>query len=252
MNVKKTKFNINLPLFICAVSALVLVSACDQKEVFVQDNDRIPSVENTGKINSDIENILEKREESSNVIGDKITDKIGDNNSTTIPKKELEKREESSNGISNYIGENNIIISLSNVYVVDGDTIHASNGSGEIIKVRLVGIDAPESSQSMGDLSTGSLRDCVQSSGDIKLIANKDNLNDKYGRYLGKVIASNTDCNLSQVQKGMAWFYEDYADNLPKGDAYSFKNAQETARANRDGIWVSDPMPPWEYRKNNK
>lgn len=242
----KMKFTTKQACLICLVPMIIMTASCKKEDVAAQEivaekehiniNSHVKTA--TEKVNDLDIDALNKVEGISNKIRDEITNY-----------KTNEKNEISANKIPN---NDSVVMPLNNIYVVDGDTIHAVNSLGESIKIRMTGIDAPEKSQPMGNESSLSLSNCVKESSDIKLIAKKDNLNDKYGRYLGKVMVGSTDCNLYQVEKGMAWFYEDFADNLPDGEPIVFKNAQENARANRSGVWVSNPIAPWEYRESNR
>ena len=145
--------------------------------------------------------------------------------------------------------EKTISINLSNIYVVDGDTVYGDNDKGTKVKVRMTGIDAPEITQLLGDVSKLSLQECLDQSSDIKIIVQSDNQTDKYGRTLGKVLAGNIDCNLAQVGSGMAWFYAQYADQLGGNDAVLYKQAELDAKEMRAGIWMEDMQTPWEYRR---
>lgn len=141
---------------------------------------------------------------------------------------------------------------LNKPYVIDGDTIHGINDNGEKIKVRLTGIDAPEIKQDMGGLSSASLKDCVNYNSSVKLTMKNDNQKDRYGRYLANVSAGNVDCNLRQIEQGMAWFYSQYAHELPDGEAAKYSQSEQIAKQNLIGIWATDMKPAWEFRKAGK
>jgi endonuclease YncB( thermonuclease family) len=38
---------------------------------------------------------------------------------------------------------------------------------------------------------------------------------DRYGRYVGTVVIDGTDANLEQLRAGMAWYYREYAADVP-------------------------------------
>ena len=249
MRAFKMKSNVKWVSLMCVIPMLVMTTSCKEEQV-VGDDVRVEKepVSINSHIKKSVDQVddldklaINKVEGISNKIKDEITNKVKSQISNIKPINNIE------NGSSE-----TIIIPLKNIYVIDGDTIHGVSDLGETIKVRMTGIDAPEKSQAMGDLSALSLSSCIKQDSEVRLVAKRDNLNDKYGRYLGKVVAGNTDCNLYQVQKGMAWFYEDFANNLPDGEPIIFSNAQEEARANRYGVWVSNPTAPWEYRESNK
>ena len=125
--------------------------------------------------------------------------------------------------------------------VVDGDTIVL----GET-RIRLEGIDAPETTQACGYRHVGHWR-CGEAATHqlVKLIGARpvqcDDLGlDKYGRTLGRCFAGNTNLNAEMVRTGFAWAFVRYSQ------AYV---AQETeAKAARAGIWQGDATPAWDYR----
>lgn len=88
------------------------------------------------------------------------------------------------------------------VRVVDGDTVQVLT-DGKMVKVRLNGIDAPESGQPFGQRSKQNL---------LKLAVQKQtvviaNNTDRYGRWLGTLMIDGIDINAEQVKAGMAWAY---------------------------------------------
>lgn len=233
-----------------AVSATLVLASCEKKEVVTRIDNTNQQTElaqktpvNEVKNDKDSRlNYLEKAQEAT----DKISNKISNEITNREPLKFSDKDKTVSSN------KNQIITELENPYVVDGDTIHAKDKTGSQIKIRMLAVDAPEGSQEMGYESTLSLTNCVKGKGDVILISDKNNLKDKYGRYLGTVVAGNTNCNLYQVETGMAWFYEYFSNNIPKDEADTLRSAQETARATRIGIWKTNPTPPWEFRKSKK
>ena len=124
------------------------------------------------------------------------------------------------------------------VAITDGDTLTAPIGERQI-KVRLVEIDAPESSQAFGDRSKRSLADlCLDKP--ARLI---DRGTDADGRMLARVECAGVDANEEQVRRGMAWVYDQYVTDR------SLYIDQNLARSASRGLW-SDPNPtrPWEWR----
>lgn len=144
------------------------------------------------------------------------------------------------------------LINLYDTYVVDGDTVHGYDINRNKIKVRMLGIDAPESSQPMGKDSKASLEQCVSHSDDITLLVDNKNKTDRYGRHLAIVNSGIIDCNLYQVEQGMAYFYRDYADGLPNSKQPEFDTAESRAKQNKVGVWSQNLERPWEYRKSKR
>ncbi|MEQ1936453.1 MAG: thermonuclease family protein, partial [Fimbriimonadaceae bacterium] len=127
--------------------------------------------------------------------------------------------------------------------VTDGDTITALDKNSVQAKLRLHGIDAPESGQAFSTKAkefTSAL--CFEKTVEIKIVDT-----DQYGSYVAIVtLPDGKILNDALVRNGMAWWYEQQA---PK-DAI-LKTCQESAKAEKLGLWAdSDPVPPWEFRKN--
>jgi len=130
--------------------------------------------------------------------------------------------------------------------VTDGDTIKVLTADHQQHKVRLAGIDAPEKGQAFGMRSKQSLSECAFNK---QVIIQGDKL-DRYKRLVGKVIVSGTDCNLRQIEQGMAWHYKKYQNEQAEEDRTIYSAMEERARLSRVGLWGdANPMPPWEFRK---
>ena len=125
------------------------------------------------------------------------------------------------------------------VSVQDGDTltVHVSH---EMVRIRLVDIDAPEKKQPFGNRSRQSLGAICHG----KKARVVDRGLDRYGRTLGQVTCAGVDANEEQVRRGMAWVYVKYA---PKDSPLYGVEAE--ARLQRRGLWQdTSPVPPWEWR----
>ena len=77
-------------------------------------------------------------------------------------------------------------------------------------KIRLYGIDAPESHQAFGQKSKHHLSSLVFGK-DVR-VAYKSR--DKYGRILGTVYVDGKDVNLEMIRAGLAWHYKRF-DSTP-------------------------------------
>ena len=135
------------------------------------------------------------------------------------------------------------------IKVSDGDTITVLDSNNQKHKIRLKGIDAPESQQVYGDISTQSLAELVY---DKEVLVTWDK-KDKYYRILGKVIADDRDVNYEQLKKGLAWYYKQYEKDLNDEDKKKYSEAEEWARNYTEGLWAdSNSIPPWEFRRKGK
>lgn len=129
-------------------------------------------------------------------------------------------------------------------HVFDGDSFSAlKDGDTEPFEIRLYGIDAPERGQEYAKQSREEL---------IKLIRNKSIRvevmdTDRYGRTVAKVFRNGLYINLELLKRGLAWFYSYHA-----GADDELRQAQEYARAHKNGLWQSDtPISPRKRRKSN-
>jgi endonuclease YncB( thermonuclease family) len=132
------------------------------------------------------------------------------------------------------------------VGIADGDTITVLDASKSQHRIRLQGIDAPESRQAFGARSKQHLSDLVFN----KEVSIEWEKRDRYGRVLGKVLAGGRDACLAHVRAGMAWHYKHYQDEQSPEDRRLYAEAEREAREARRGLWADpDPTPPWDFRR---
>lgn len=133
------------------------------------------------------------------------------------------------------------------VRVADGDTITVLDASKTQHRIRMTGIDAPESKQAFGNRSRQSLADLVAG----KQVTVRWDEQDRYGRILGQVLTPDgQDANLAQVQRGMAWHYAQYAKTRPAAESRAYASAQSQAQREKIGLWQDkEPTAPWDWRK---
>ena len=133
--------------------------------------------------------------------------------------------------------------------VIDADTVIVVDISRVSHKVRLLGIDAPERRQYFGEDATQYLTAKVLNK-NLTVIGSKK---DRYNRLLGKLIHEGKDVNLDLVSSGMAWHYKKYQESQELKDKFLYSNAEIFARKNKLGPWSApSPIPPWDWRRNNK
>lgn len=126
------------------------------------------------------------------------------------------------------------------VSVADGDTITVLTAEKNQVKIRLAGIDAPESGQEYGQKSKEALAAIVAG----KAVTVTEDGKDRYGRTIGWVKTGETDANREMVKTGWAWHFTQYNKDP------DITKLQATAKEAHRGLWASPnpPMPPWEYR----
>ena len=119
------------------------------------------------------------------------------------------------------------------VKITDGDTLVVLDADNTQHKIRLSGIDAPESNQPFGKRSKEALSALVAGQR-VEVDWHK---HDRYGRIVGKVIAQGKDVNLDQVRTGMAWWYRKYANEQSLVDQGIYAAAEAKARVTGVGLW---------------
>jgi micrococcal nuclease len=133
--------------------------------------------------------------------------------------------------------------------VYDGDTVLLATREESRLKVRLYGIDAPETAkpdtpgQPFGSIAKRTLMYKImgrQVSAEIVDI-------DQYKRAVAVIRYAGRDINREMVAEGMAWAYRHY---LEGAYASEYIGAENRARSRRAGLWRdANPLPPWEFRQ---
>ncbi len=132
------------------------------------------------------------------------------------------------------------------VRITDGDTLVILDATQTQHKIRLAGIDAPESKQPFGQKSKERLSQSVAG----QQVAVDWSKRDRYDRIIGKIIYDGKDVNLAQIRTGLAWWYRKYAQEQSPVDRQLYEAAEDRARADQVGLWSDkDPIPPWDWRK---
>ena len=125
------------------------------------------------------------------------------------------------------------------VAIGDGDSLTVLTASQKQVRIRLEGIDAPETKQAFGSTAKKSLSDLAFGR-EVNVVVSTT---DDYGRKVAQVYFGTFWINLAQVERGMAWHYTHYSRD-PKLHA-----AEVYARTSKLGLWSGkNPTPPWTYR----
>jgi micrococcal nuclease len=139
--------------------------------------------------------------------------------------------------------------------VADGDTINVVDFSGTQVRIRLYGIDAPETEKA--NKTAGRVSKAGQPYGGEawkaltgKVYRQKVKLDvmdiDRYKRLVCLVWLGGRNINQEMVAEGWAWAYRRYLDTPY---ASKFIGLEELARSERLGLWQQyNPQPPWEFR----
>lgn len=135
------------------------------------------------------------------------------------------------------------------VGVPDGDTITVLDNKNVQNKIRLSGIDAPESCQDFGRVAKKRMSDLVFGK-NVTVFHDKV---DRYGRIVGKVIVDGRDANLTMIEDGLAWHFKRYQNEQSQEDRVIYSEAEESARQDNKGLWLQpNAIAPWDFRTVNK
>ncbi|KQT80554.1 thermonuclease family protein [Methylobacterium sp. Leaf466] len=129
--------------------------------------------------------------------------------------------------------------------VTDGDTLVIRE-----TRIRLHGIDAPESAQTCKDATSKDYR-CGQAAAlaladhiGKRMVTCEPRDTDRYGRVVALCRADAEDLNAWMVREGHAIAYRRYAED--------YVNAELTAKALRTGIWAGTFQDPSEWRRAHR
>jgi endonuclease YncB( thermonuclease family) len=130
------------------------------------------------------------------------------------------------------------------VHIADGDTLTILDADKMQHKIRLHGIDAPESKQAFGTKAKEALASKIHEK-TVRIVWKEK---DQYGRIVGDVHLGDRNINIEMVRDGFAWWYKTYA---PKSK--TLEAAEEEAQKAKRGLWHDkNPEPPWEFRKKER
>jgi len=122
----------------------------------------------------------------------------------------------------------------------DGDTVTCLDTEGRRVRVRLVGIDAPELDQPKGRESRAAL--VAKLTGGLVRV--EGDARDQHGRLLGTLRLDDRDLNRERVAEGWAWAFTGFAED---SDLIA---AESAARRARRGVWADpQPLPPRQWRE---
>ncbi|WP_071820033.1 thermonuclease family protein [Acaryochloris marina] len=131
----------------------------------------------------------------------------------------------------------------------DGDTLKVQFQNGKSSKVRIGCIDAPEYSQEYGLEAGLRLKALIPTGATIKL---RKITTDQYDRTVAEIYSEEKSVGLQLVREGYAVVYHRYLDGC-SDTANQYVDAENDARSRKLNFWSqSDPVMPWDYRRNRR
>ncbi len=129
-------------------------------------------------------------------------------------------------------------------YVIDGDTLDIHGK-----RIRLHGVDAPESAQTCvrdgkpwpsGRAVSNILADHIGRS----TVMCDGKATDRYGRTIAECFIGEDSINRWLVANGLAFAYRKYSND--------YIQEEDAARSRRIGLWAMTCEAPWDYRRSKK
>lgn len=134
-------------------------------------------------------------------------------------------------------------------WVCDGDSVYVNTRWGQRVKLRLLGIDAPETEQPYGNESREYLRRLI----DGRRVEVRAMYTDLYGRYVSAVLLNGEDVCLAMIREGLAWPYFQFLNQLPQGTAMLYRQTGFEAKRARRGLWsLKHVQAPWDWRREHR
>ncbi len=132
------------------------------------------------------------------------------------------------------------------VKVIDGDSLKVQR-RGKLYEIRLYGIDTPEYRQPYSNKAKQFTRRLAF--GEMASVEEKDT--DRYGRIVALVTIRGKMVNRELVREGLAWYYPKYCRAQPL--CGELRQLEERAKKQRRGFWQdSNPIPPWQWKRQQK
>lgn len=125
--------------------------------------------------------------------------------------------------------------------VRSGDTLTVIDDAKRHHRIRLRGIDAPESQQAFGREARKGLVEMVFGKSVTFEVVDRD----EDGLEVSDLHAAGRFVNAEMLKSGLAW-------RMEPSELDEFGTLEEEARRSRRGLWADpQPTPPWEWRERN-
>jgi micrococcal nuclease len=134
------------------------------------------------------------------------------------------------------------------IEINDGDAITIFN-MNRPVRVRLIGIDAPENDQSFGDVAKQHLSRLVYD----KFVSVEYSGLGQNGSLQGRVLINGQDVGAQMIRDGVAWYDPSYKNRLTEAEFEVYIQSEQAARTEKRGLWQAEsPIPPWEFVKGQR
>lgn len=131
----------------------------------------------------------------------------------------------------------------------DGDSLVAITERRESLRIRLVGIDAPERAQPHGPEARKALESKLRGEEFEATLLKRDN----FGRWLVVVKVDGNDLGEWMLRQGHAWYFRKYARDIPGQLRGTYERAEAEARKAQRGLWaLPSAEEPWEFRRRRR
>ncbi len=131
------------------------------------------------------------------------------------------------------------------IEVNSGDVITVFN-LNRPVRVKLLGVDAPEMDQAFGDVAKKHLSDLVY---DKSVVVEYSGITSD-GSLAGRVLLNSTDIGAQMIRDGAAWFDLHNFSRLNEADREVYQQSEQAARSERRGLWQAEnPTAPWDFVK---
>ena len=123
--------------------------------------------------------------------------------------------------------------------VVDGDTVDVATDAGEIQRVRILGVDTPETKkpdtpvECMGPEATEATSQIAAAGTEVTLVTDQDaDAVDNYDRRLAHLVAGDTNLGEELLTRGLAT-----TTSFPHSLTDTYTDTENTARDTDTGLW---------------
>ena len=131
------------------------------------------------------------------------------------------------------------------IEVNSGDVITVFN-LNRPVRVRLLGVDAPEIEQAFGDIARKHLADLVY---DKSVLVEYSGIDGDHS-VNGRVSVEGIDVGAQMIRDGAAWVDPSNQHRLSVTDREVYQESEAAARSEHRGLWQQEnPVAPWEFAR---